>query len=411
MSQESSPARRRGDYPISNISVFDTVSVRLSAMLTAVCLMAYYSSMPIILGRAAESRGLVEAELGYLGGAFAAGVTVASFASIVLARRLPWRPLVLVSSLAAALSFLAPLWFHGFASLLIFHVLAGFSCGIGYSIAIACLGHGSNPTRNYALCFVLQTLAGIAVSYSLPRFTDVESSYDQALMLLATLAVVAALIGQKLPGSSPRTATRATGVASAFPLAIFSALFVIFLIYAGDGAVWAFAERIAIHGGLTAEQAGAGVGWSLFAGTIGSLTAAIMGNRWGFNLPMAIAVLASILSVVWLQYLDSPLAFMCAIALNGWAWNFGSGFRMGLVATLDRSGRFTPLITGMQLLGTTAGTTVAGLLVVAGDFKWVYLFASGLWVAGMIIFAVVVRTSLPADTDNGGARRASQAVQ
>ena len=52
-------------------------------MLTAVCLMVYYSSMPIISGRAAESLGLVEAELGYLGGAFAAGVTIASFASIL----------------------------------------------------------------------------------------------------------------------------------------------------------------------------------------------------------------------------------------------------------------------------------------------------------------------------------------
>ncbi len=364
-------------------------------MLTAVCLMVYYSSMPIILGRAAESLGLVEAELGYLGGAFAAGVTIASFASIILVRRFPWRPLVLISAVVAAVSFLVPLWAGGFNTLLVFHVVAGLGCGVGYSVAIACLGHGSNPTRNYALCFVLQTLAGIAVSYSLPRFTEAEHSYHQALMLLAAFAVVAGLIGQNLPKCSPRGRTSVGGVATAFPLAIFSALFVIFLIYAGDGAVWAFAERIAIHGGLTPEQAGAGVAWSLFAGTIGSLTAAFMGNRWGFTIPMGIAVLASVLSVVWLQYLDGHVAFMFAIALNGWAWNFGSGFRMGLVATLDRSGRFTPLITGMQLLGTTAGTTLAGLLVVGGDFKWVYLFASALWVLGMMIFAVVVKTSLP----------------
>jgi predicted MFS family arabinose efflux permease len=397
MSDERILSEPLAGSPAPQAPVFDTFAVKLSAMLTAVCLMVYYSSMPIILGRAAESRGLLEVELGYLGGSFAAGVTLASFVSIVLIRRLPWRRLVLISSVGAAFSFLAPLWVDGFSSLLFFHVLAGVSCGIGYSVAIACLGHGSNPTRNYALCFVLQTLVGIVVSYSLPRFTNAENSYDQALMLLAAFAVVAAMIGQYLPKSLPVATARASRVTTAFPLAIFSALFVIFLIYAGDGAVWAFAERIAIHGGLTAEQAGTGVGWSLFAGTIGSLSAAIMGNRWGFTLPMTIAVLASILSVVWLSYFDSDIAFMCAIALNGWAWNFGSGFRMGLVATLDRTGRFTPLITGMQLLGTTAGTTVAGLLVVGGDFKWVYLFASMLWVVGMIIFAIVVKTSLPDD--------------
>jgi len=384
-------------YPSSYLSEYDARAVKLSAMLTAVCLMVYYSSMPIILGRASESLGLVEAQLGYLGGAFAAGVTIASFCCIILVRRLPWRPLVLISSLVAAFSFLAPLWVSGFTALLLFHVLAGLGCGVGYSVAIACLGHGANPTRNYALCFVLQTLAGIAVSYALPRFTEVEESYNQALMLLAAFAVVAAIIGQNLPRHGPRRTTVASATVAAFPLAIFSALFVIFLIYAGDGAVWAFAERIAIYGGLTPEQAGAGVAWSLFAGTIGSLTAAYMGNRWGFTLPMCIAVLASVLSVVWLQYYDGHVAFMFAIALNGWAWNFGSGFRMGLVATLDRSGRFTPLITGMQLLGTTAGTTLAGMMVVAGDFKWVYLFASALWVLGLIIFAIVVKTSLPKD--------------
>jgi predicted MFS family arabinose efflux permease len=375
--------------------MYDAVAVRLSALLTAAALMVYYSSMPIILGRAAESLGLTEAQLGYLGGAFAAGVTIASFASIVLVRRLPWRPLVLFSSLAAALAFLAPLWAHGFNSLLVFHVLAGLSCGVGYSVAIACIGHGPNPTRDYALCFVLQTLVGITVSYSLPRFTEPENSYNQTLVVLAIFASLAAIIGQRFPRHSPALSEGVAVAARALPLAVFSALFVIFLVYAGDGAVWAFAERIAVLGGLTPEQAGAGVGWSLFAGTIGSLSAAVIGTRWGFIKPMFIAILASVVSVIWLQYQHSALGFILAIALNGWAWNFGSGFRMGLVATLDRSGRFTPLITGMQLLGTTAGTGLAGMMVIDGDFRWVYLFASALWVLGMIIFAAVVKKALP----------------
>ena len=77
-------------------------------MATAVCLMVYYSSMPIILGRAAESLGYGETELGYIGGAFAGGVTIASFASIALVRRLPWRPLVTIAGLSGGAFFLAP---------------------------------------------------------------------------------------------------------------------------------------------------------------------------------------------------------------------------------------------------------------------------------------------------------------
>ena len=52
---------------------------------------------------------------------------------------------------------------------------------------------------------------------------------------------------------------------------------------------------------------------------------------------------------------------------------------MGLVAELDTSGRFTPLIAGTQTLGSCVGPVVAGLLVFNGSYLYVYLLASILW--------------------------------
>ena len=359
-------------------------------MLTAVCLMGYYSSMPVILGRAAESRGLVEQELGFLGGAFAGGVTVTSFLCIWFIRKVSWRLLVMFGGVMASASFVMPVFISGFYPLIVCHISAGIFCGLGYSVAIACLGDTANPTRNYAFCFVIQTLVGMNVSYFLPRLTAAETGFDVALCLLAGLALASVFIGMLLPTKGRQRDTAHQMTTASIPVYVLLSLLVILLIYAGDGAVWAFVERIAINNGLTVEIASVAVGGSLFAGAVGSLMAGIIGTRFGYLMPMLMSVVVSIASVIVLQFYTDPMSFTLAIILNGWAWNFGSGYRMGLVAELDTSGRFTPLITGMQLLGSTVGTLLAGLLVVNGSFHWVFVFASVLWTTALLLFVWVL---------------------
>ena len=64
---------------------------------------------------------------------------------------------------------------------------------------------------------------------------------------------------------------------------------------------------------------------------------------------------------------------------------------MGLVAELDSSGRFTPMISGMQTLGGAIGPAVAGLLVINGVFFYVYLFVCSLWLLALLLFVAVLR--------------------
>ncbi len=354
--------------------------------------MAYYSSMPIILGRAAEARHLTESDLGLLAGAFAGGVALTAFAAIVFIRRASWKRLTVAGGFTAAIAFLIPIVSPSFTVTLLSHAVAGIACGLGYSVAIACLGDTKDPTKNYAFCFALQTVFGIAISYTLPRLTTPENGFNVSLLLLASLALSSTLFSLILPRNNCRRelASQTRKIHSIPAVYLILSLLVIFLIYSGDGSVWAFLELIALEKGFTSADAGTAVSLSLLAGAAGSLMAGTLGTKYGYFKPMLVSVIVSIVSVIMLQFQNGYAYFMVAIIINGWAWNFGSGYRMGLVAELDNSGRFTPLITGMQLLGSTSGTIMAGFLVTDTGFLWVYLFAAVAWSISLLLFSIVL---------------------
>lgn len=372
----------------------NSLTVRLSAMCTAVCVMAYYSSMPVILGRAAVARNLSENDLGLLAGAFAGGVAITAIAAIFFIRHLSWKKTVVVGGLLAALAFSVPIFTESFQLTLVTHLIAGLACGLGYSVAIACLGDSDDPTRNYAFCFVLQTIVGMTISHFLPRLTTADNGFQAALLLLASLSLFSVFFSIVLPTNNlKQNAQLAQSPRLGPSVYLMLSLAVIFLIYAGDGSVWAFVEMIALKKEFTPESAGTAVGLSLLAGAFGSFMAGTLGTKYGYFKPMLVSVVVSIASVIMLELNHSITSFMIAIAINGWAWNFGSGYRMGLVAELDTSGRFTPLITGMQLLGTTAGTIIAGFLVTDSGFQWVYIFAAIAWTVSLLLFSAALRST------------------
>ena len=127
------------------------IGVRLSAVLCGCCFILFYCIMPVVLGRAADSLGLAESQMGLLGGSFAAGVALASFVSVLWIRRLNWRRTVLLSGLALGADYLLMLFVGNFSLLLLASFLAGGLAGTGYAVVIACLGDTREPARNYAL--------------------------------------------------------------------------------------------------------------------------------------------------------------------------------------------------------------------------------------------------------------------
>jgi predicted MFS family arabinose efflux permease len=370
----------------------NSIRVRLAAILISVCTMMYFINMPLMLGLAVKDLSLEQSQVWLLGGLFLGGVALAAVLSILFIRIAHWQRLIFISGFMSLLAFLLPVFVSGFTTLLICQALAGFFAGIGYAVAIACLGDTRNPTRNYALALTAQTATVAIVSYLLPQLVVRGTTFNEALMAVAGLSFVALLLGTMMPKNGKRASLKSAMTAQN-PTAVFITLFVLLLVFVGGSSVRNSIEPIASRLDFAATEGGGVMIILLLASGLGSLIAAFMGAHSSYTKPMVIAlgIAVTVLVLGVFQLWPEQVSLIFAFCLVGGAWNFAAAYGMGLTAKLDGSGKYTPLIAAMQIIGNVAGIAIVGSLVVGGSYVLPYMLACIVWIVALVIVIQVVK--------------------
>jgi MFS family permease len=363
---------------------------RIAAITINVICITYYNIMPLVLGGAAESRGLLENQLGFAAAAFMGGLALINFAGFAWLRRYDWRLLVLGGNVLATLAFIAPIFYFSATAWILCNLLAGAATGISYGVSIACLGDTREPERNFALAYAAQTFLSAGLIFMLPRFAV---SYD---LFVVGQGITAALMAGSialiliLPKRGAKTGVviheHTAGRPSVPRAVVIIALLVLMLNVMAEGAIWAFMERIAVSGGLTTSFAATAMAFSFFASGIGSIAAAMMGRRFGSVRPFIVAVVLSISSVWVLWVGGTEKIYFAGVMLFALAWNLGSPYRMALATRSDSSGRYSTFVPAMQTLGAALGPAIAGLLIVKGSFTSVYIMSTTAWLLTLVLF-------------------------
>jgi len=372
--------------------VFSTSQLVAVQLLGGTCVL-YYQIVPIALGAMVDQLHFPDKHIGLIYGAYGLFISLSCLVSVRFVRKLDWRFIAAIGSIIAAFAFVGCLWSRQFGPMIGFNALAGAGCGLASAPVLACLGDTQVPARSYAMLFFSQVAQGAVLVEAVPRFFAPADLLEGSFKTMIGCSVACIALSLMIPRAGRRRATtfvtqhiRAGGGLRLFALPIaFAALF---LIFAGDGAIWAYMERIVAAAGHSPAFAGTTLMVSLIAGSVGSLAASWLGMRWGFLLPMIVAVALSIASVVVLQISPLAGAILVAIAVNGWAWNFGSAYRMAVVALLDATGRWPAAIPAAQLLGSSFGAATGGFLVSGREFVGLYIYASCLWIAALGAYAV-----------------------
>jgi predicted MFS family arabinose efflux permease len=352
-------------------------------------LMMYWLVMPVVVGSLADSRGLGSDQLGLVASVFSGGFFLATFASMLWIRRVSWVWLVKLGSLGAMGGYALLLAEPGFPLLVVAHGVASFFSGIAYGVTMALIGDSRHPARNYALVFFVQVVLGMLANPLLPYFTEPAATMRLSAQCMIALCACCVLLAHLLPqrgcknGAPTETTKLEAGIPNMWP--VFAGLFAIVLIFTGDSGIWVFLERIGAEQ-FSREFGGTLVSINLVGGAVGSLSAAVLAERWGYWSPMLLAVFISLVSLLLFALFDSRSGLLLASLVNGWAWNFGSAYRMGLVARLDTSGRFTVLIPSMQTLGNTLGPLLMGALLVLGSYASAFITIGGLWLVALGIY-------------------------
>ena len=376
--------------------------VRLAAILICVCSMMYFINMPLMLGLAVKDLGLVQSQVWLLGGVFLGGVGLATALSILFIRIAHWQRLIFISGFMSLLAFLLPVFVSGFTVLLICQALAGFFVGLGYAVAIACLGDTRNPTRNYALALTAQTATVGIVSYLLPQLIVRGTTFHEALMAVSALSFITLLLGTMMPRNGKRASLK-NAMTEQNPTAVFIILLILLLVFVGGSTVRNAIEPIASRLDFAATEGGGVMIILIFASGLGSLLAALMATRSSYTKPMVIAlgVAVTVLVMGVFQLWPEQISLIFAFCLVGGAWNFAAAYGMGLTAKLDSgSGKYTPLIATMQILGNVAGIAAVGSLVVGGSYVLPYILTCIVWILALVIVIPVVKRNQKLITAN-----------
>jgi predicted MFS family arabinose efflux permease len=281
-------------------------------------------------------------------------------------------------------------------ALIVLRFLAGFlGQGTAFALAIGIIYTSSNPDRIFGFSIATQVGLGVIMLLVLPSLGQ-SLGVKGVLWPLAGLALIVLPMLAWIPqrAAKPQDSAEAQSSVKSGPAIV--ALIVLAIWCTGLGAVWIFLLQIGEAGGLSATSAGQAVAISSSIAIAGALTASALAGRGGRLLPVSIALLVQLVTILLLQGEMSFIRFTLTCAVFQTFWNFTGPYLMGMVAASDPTGRISVLIPVAQTGGFAMGPAIAGALMVGGSLTAAnYVGVVGIAIALAVFVPTVLRLNRP----------------
>ena len=367
--------RAAGLYPLLPYLVLSTVAIQVLMVL------------PLFVGAVAEGVGLNDVQVGYLASADLAGFSLACLSAPLWSHRLAWRPVISVALAIAVAANLFCLWAEAFAVLWGWRGLAGVAAGVVYALSVTAIGRSPNPDRAFGIAFAAQTLGGAVALVAVPSLISVlgHSSLYAGMALLFVCGFLVFPWARGVPPAGDRPADGGAGrwwwpgmgLAGTFAL------------YLGEGAVWAYVERIADGAGLAGAFIGETLAVGTFVGFLGGLAAAATADRYGRRLPLlAVFVGQGVALLLLVGDLDGTRFFL-SMCLYNFFWVYAVSYHLAIIASADASGRLVALAPALQGMGLAAGPSLAAVSLAGEGYGAVIWIGFGGGAVSLLLMSVV----------------------
>ena len=330
--------------------------------------------------------GFSDAQAGLIASAEMWGMCVATVAMSVVAPRVDWRSALAVSLLAVIAGNLLTLAISGSQAFAALRFGVGLGTGVIVSLSFTVVGLTAKPDRGFGFIMVW-TLVYAALATSLMPFLYASAGVAGAVLFFTVLTACGLPFVRLLPASGGDQ-VRTAGAQRLGRGFIAVGLVALLAYFVGLGAVWAYISLIGIAGGLSEQQVANSVALAQFAGIAGALTAVALGSRYGRAAPLALGILAGVLSIWLMSQWSSVAMFGVAVVLFVYAWNVAHPYLLGAMASFDAAGRVVVYAVALQMLGLATGPMLGGAIISSGDYDAI------LWL-GMALYATAVALILP----------------
>jgi predicted MFS family arabinose efflux permease len=343
-------------------------------------------AQPILTAALVGQMGMDPGRAGGVSAAEALGTALGPVAALFWMRRVPWRSAALFALVVVIGGNLLSAMQTDFRVLVPLRLAIGFfGEGTAFALAVAIVSSTQQKDRNFAFMITAQVVLGVVMFLALPWPAD--AAIAGVMLPLAGFALLA--LGTTFAWLEQPTAAgghhAAAGRSGSARQAI-SALVVMLVWCSGLGAVWAFVKLLGTAGGLEAPAVGQALGLTTALGTLGSLAASALSDRFGRLLPVSIALLVQAAMASLLHGPMSWLQFVAICATFQIFWNMTGPYLMGTVALSDATGKVSVLIPTAQIGGFFLGPVIVSWFLTEGSYRPVNYVGAACILLALVLF-------------------------
>jgi len=340
--------------------------------------------LPLLVGAVADNLYFNDSQIGFLASAELAGSAVGSVIALFWVRSANWRIAVSIALLILGCANLFSILIDSFLPLISIRFLAGIAAGSVLSLSLTALSDTRNPDHSFGLSVAAQVAFQVFGFVILPSVVEVWG-VDGIYFLLGALVLSSLVTVRWLPPRGAIKTIPGKMKLSLSPRALMGLVgCTMFLV--NVGCFWTYIERMGVAAGFTSKFIGVGLAAAVAVGIIGALTASWLRDRYGRLRPLAVATLATVVSVIMLVEGMGAITFLVAAGIYNFVWNFAIPYQYAAISTADSSGRLIVLVPGFQGVGLSIGPAIAALFVTSDNYLAVNIIAAVSVIISLVLF-------------------------
>ena len=342
---------------------------------------------PIVLGALLTQQRISLSQLGTTASVelLSMGLAAALGAALLPSRRL--RVIGIAASLALAVgNYLTPL--ATAESITALRGLTGAAGGVLIGVTACMIARSAAPERWAGIYLSVQTLAQFVLAAVMTAWIDPSGAVPGDFGMLAIAGLVGAGASLALPRAFQvlPTSPGKGGFAMPPPRGLV-ALACVFLVLMFIVSIWVYYDPIARQAGLSSHISDTAVYVSLAFQVLGGTFATLSAGRLRW-FPVFVVCAGVDLGMIALlgTHLSAPI-FLIDAAVFGFIWLFILPYLVPMIIEADPTRRSAVFASGVGLLGSSAGPTLAGLIISPDDTRGALWFGAACLLCSLAIAA------------------------
>ena len=319
-----------------------------------------FAVLPVLVGLISDRFGLSDAQAGNTASAYFLVYALIALSAPLWIRRANWR----ILAAAGCLTMIAGLcWLSaasGFQAVISAMLLTGAGASVLLPISLTLVADMVHVDRAYGITVSAEQLIPALLIFALSAGLFGGYDLQNALWACIVLTIICIMASYALP-SRGRPRQEAQRDQPKRYLAYLS-LVALGISFAGFASLWAFAERLAVNGGLAQAFSARWIAVGLVMTAVGPLVAAVVETRFGRVLPIALGTVLCVASLVGLTGTTTEAGYATVLVLFPLSYYFVLSYVLSIIADADRGGSASSLMSFALACGALAGPSIFGVL-------------------------------------------------